>query len=176
MSLNIPGHEHFISAISRDCANLTVRLVSGHDADSESGAIELRIDSTVRLEPIADYLNQVQERDDYLYAFERGEKVVMSDEGGAEIEIDIKAVHCKLDGLNREELGNALVQSRSWYEQEHQSHRRTATRLQQARELAQEQLRRLETKTKNHDENSPAGVLYSQHMKFLERLLRATEA
>jgi hypothetical protein len=73
-------------------------------------------------------------------------------------------------------LGNALAQSRSWYEQEHQAHRRTATRLQHVRELAQEQLRRLDTKTKNHDENSPAGVLYSQHMQFLERLLRATEA
>jgi hypothetical protein len=176
MPSHIPGHEHFISAVSRDGEYLAVRFVSGHDASAESGAFELRINSALGLEPVAQFLGEARERDDYLYTFERDGKVVISNEGGDEVEIDAEAVHCKLDGLNREELGSALVISRSWYDQERQAHRQTSQRMQQMCELAREQLRRIEAKMRNHDGSSPAGVLYSQHAQFLERLLRAAEA
>jgi hypothetical protein len=176
MAQHIPGHEHFISTVSQESGGLTVRLVSGHDANAETGAFELSINATADVGLVAEYFGRERDCGNYLYTFERGDSVVITNESGEEIELASSSVQCRLDGLNREELANALTQSRSWYEQEHQAHRRTSERLQHVSDLAYEQLRRLDAKMKNHDENSPAGVLYSQHMRFLERLLRVTEA
>ena len=176
MPLDIPGHEHFVSAVELSGADLLVRLVSNYHAGTDAAAYELRASRVTDVDRIFEYMTRAKEGGEYLYAFERDDSVVFSDESGNEVAVRAATLDCRFDSLNIEEVTQALAQVQSQYEREHESERRTQAKLQRARELIYEQIRRIEVKTASHGADSDAGVLYGQQVQFLERLLRETEA
>jgi hypothetical protein len=176
MALDIPGHEHYVSAHELKDDQLFLRLTSDYYAGEECGSFELSATGVAQPDQVLAYLNRAKEGNQYLYALARDGGVVLADEDGDEITIQAATIEVRQDVWNRSESAYALTQARDQYEREYESGHRASGKIQRVRELVEEQLRRIEVKAGSHEESSSAGILYAQHTQFLVRLLRETEA
>ena len=176
MPLDLPGHEHTVSTVSLDGGNLFVRFIADYHVGSDAAAFEIVANELEDAASVVAYLYRAKEANEYLYVFERGQVVVLSDESGDEIEVRAESIRSKMDKPNAEELGQFLVRAREAYEQEFKSSSGAHARLRTVQELVSEQVRRLELKAASHVPGSTAAVLYAQHIQFLQRIHGATEA
>ena len=68
MALDLPSHEHAISAIKVDETNLTVRFVDDYHVGPKAAALELEAQNVANCSSVVAYLRQVQEDNDYVPA------------------------------------------------------------------------------------------------------------
>jgi hypothetical protein len=176
MALDIPDHEHYVSAYELKDDHLFLRLTSDYYAGEDCGSFELSAKGIAQPDQVLSYLNRAKEGNQYLCALARDGGVVLADEDGDEIIIRGAVIEFRQDVWNRSESAYALAQARDQYQREYESGCRASGKVQRVRELVEEQLRRIEIKTGSHEEGSSAGILYAQHTQFLVRLLRETEA
>jgi hypothetical protein len=176
MPLDLPGHEHTVSAAALEGDNLFVRLIADFHVATEAAAFELHVSKIEDASAVVAYLHRAKEANEYLYVFERDQFVVLSDESGDEIELKAEAIRIKLDKPNAAELGQFLSRAREAYEQEFKASSAALIRLRAVQELIAEQIRRLEVKAASHEPGSTAAVLYAQQIQFLHRIHGATEA
>jgi hypothetical protein len=176
MPLDLPEHEHTVSAVRLDGGNLFVRFIADYHVGTEAAAFELMASDVDDAEAVVAYLLRVQEANECLYIFERDGVVVVSDDGDDEVALKAKSVRVRLDQPNADELNRFLAQAREQYEQEYKASTGALSRLRAIQELVHEQLRRLEIKAASHEPGSAPAVLYAQNIQFLQRLLGATEA
>jgi len=176
MPLNLPSHEHTVSAAALAGDNLFVRFIADYHVGTDAVAFELLASKIENASAVVAYLSRAKEANEYLYVFERGPVVVLSDESGDEIELRAESIRSKLDKPNTEELGHFLVRAREDYERESKASSAALTRLRAVQDLVGEQTRRLELKAASHVPGSTAAVLYAQHIQFLRRIYGATEA
>ncbi len=176
MPLDLPGHEHTVSAAALEGDTLFVRFIADFHVGTDAAAFELLASKIEDASAVIAYLHRAKEANEYLYVFERGQFVVLSDESGDEIELRAESIRSKLDKPNADELGQFLSRAREAYEQEFKASSAALTRLRAVQELVGEQVRRLEVKAASHEPGSTAAVLYAQHIQFLHRIYGATEA
>lgn len=176
MPFDLPGHEHTVSAAALEGDNLFVRFIADYHVGSDAAAFELLASKVEKAQGVLAYLNRAKEAGEYLYIFERGDLVVLSDESGVEVEVRASSIRSRLDKPNTEELVAFLNRARADYEQEFKASSAALARLRTVQELVLEQVRRLEVKAASHGPGSTAGVLYAQHIQFLLRIHAATEA
>lgn len=176
MPLDIPGHEHTVSAAALEDDNLFVRFIADYHVGSEAAAFELFASKVEEAPKVLAYLYRAKEEDEYLYIFERDDVVILSDESGNEVELKAGSVRSRFDKPNAEELAAFLNRARAAYEQEFKASSTALAKLRTIQELVLEQVRRLEVKAASHEPGSTAAVLYAQHIQFLHRIHDATEA
>jgi hypothetical protein len=176
MPLDLPGHEHTVSAAALEGDDLFIRFIADYHVGSDAAAFELFASKVETGPKVLAYLDRAKESDEYLYIFERGDVVVLSDESGDEAEIKADSIRSRFDNPNAEELAAFLNRARAAYEQEFKASSAALARLRTVQELVLEQLRRLEVKAASHETGSTAAVLYAQHIQFLQRIYGATEA
>jgi hypothetical protein len=176
MPLDLPGHEHTVSATALEGDNLFVRFIADYHLGTDAAAFELLAAKIEDASAVVAYLDRAREANEYLYVFERGQSVVLSDESGDEIELRAESIRSKFDRPNAEELGRFLIRAREAYEQEYKASSAALARLRAVQELVGEQVRRLEVKSASHEQGSTAAVLYGQQIQFLQRVYGATEA
>lgn len=175
MSLDLPGHEHTVSAARLDAGTLFVRFIADFHVGTEAAAFELEASNVVNAGEVLAYLQRAQAAEEYLYVFERDGRVVLSDESGDEVALNGEAIRSRLDRPNNDELARFLALARKLYEREHEASSSAFARLRGLQELLHEQLRRLELKAASHEPGTTAAVLYAQNVQFLQRLLGETE-
>ncbi len=176
MPLDLPGHEHTVSAAAVEGDDLFIRFIADYHVGTDAAAFELFASKIEAAPQVLAYLYRVKEAGEYLYIFERGDVVFMSDESGDEVELRADSIRIRFDKPNAEELAAFLNRARAAYEQEFKASSAALGRLRTVQELVLEQLRRLEVKAASHRPGSTAAVLYAQQVQFLQRIHGATEA
>ena len=171
----IPGHEHFVSAVSVAGNTLSLRLVSEAHPGTSAGAYVLNAFEATNAEEVLKFLASVQRESEYVYVCWRGEHVAFSNEMGDEVVLEAGKFTGSSEPLNSEELSAALAKTYSRFIAEEESNRVSSAKLQRVRELLAEQARRIAAKAMSHEPKSAAGVLYAQQLSFIERVLRETE-
>jgi hypothetical protein len=92
--------------------------------------------------------------------------------------MDITAASLKVqyDRLNGAELKEQLALVHRWYVSANSSLRQGSGRVDAVRATIIEQIRRTELKAERHGQEGAAGVLYTQHLAFMKRLLLLLDA
>lgn len=96
MPLDIPGHEHTVSSAALDGDSLFVRFIADYHAGTEAAAFELQVSNPKDAATALAYLRRAQQANEYLYVFERGESLVVSDESGDELELWADSIRSRI--------------------------------------------------------------------------------
>ena len=172
---DIPAHEHRISRVEMDGNVVTFRLVSDIHPGYEADAYELKAIGVQGADHALAFLLSVKEDEDQVFTSYDGQKLTLSTESGLEYALAADSFEGGPAEISAEELRFALEKVYGWYVAENESMRRLQPRLQSVRTLLVDQAQRIATKSVSHASDSAAGVLYAQHLSFVERLLRESE-
>jgi hypothetical protein len=173
--LEIPGHERAVSSVAVVEGTLVLRLVSDIHPGTDAAAYELKVHQIERSEQVLSFLAGVKERNEYIYLQEKDGVVSVATEDGDEVTLTGGHIDGSAERLNATEFSRAFARVYSWFEAESISNRDALRRLSQIRGLLVEQARRIEVKAGSHSPGSAAGILYSQQLQFIRRVLRETE-
>jgi hypothetical protein len=171
----VPGHEHFVSAVEFDGETLSLRLVSNWHPGAQAAAFALQAHGIKKATEALAFLTSFKEQDTYVYVSWMGDELVISSEVGGEILIEARGFTGGVEHLNTDELTRELTWVYSLYAAASDSSRASSTKLSRLQHLLIEQVRRIEVKAASHESQSAAGVLYAQQLSFIERMLREME-
>ena len=163
-----------MSSVAIADGTLMLRLVSDIHPGTDATAYELKVHQIESSELVIGFLTGIKERDGYVYLHEKDGAVFVAAEHGDEVALIGGHFDGTVEPLNTAELSRALARVYSWFEAESASNRSALQRLNQIRGLLAEQAHRIEVKAGSHSPDSAAGILYSQHLQFIERVLRET--
>jgi hypothetical protein len=172
---DIPAHEHRISRIAVDGNAISFRLVSDIHPGYEADAYELQAFGVQGADQALAFLLSVKEEEDQVFTSYDGKKLTLSTESGLEYTLVADGFKGGPVEVSVEELRFALEKVYRWYVAENQSVRQVQSKLQSVRALLVDQAQRIATKSVSHAPDSAPGVLYAQHLSFVERLLRESE-
>jgi hypothetical protein len=128
------------------------------------------------IETTLQFLGQVLSDKTFVYTSWRNDLLVFSTEYGDELVVYAKSSHASAVPVTTEELSEALQRVHGWYLSEHEACSRANSKLKRVRQLLTDQTTRIRLKSVSHTPESPAGVLYSQQLSFIARLLHESEA
>lgn len=173
--VDLPEHEQFISAFSIDGDRLSLRVCADFHPGSPAKAYAITATGLSDPETVAAFLQTVADRVDYVYLAERSGALLIDTEDGQSLLLLAGSLSGQPEELNTSELRGALDRVMAWYLAGDETARVLSSRLESVRSLLEEQARRLTVKSVSHPADSVAGVLYSQQMQMIRRLLDAAE-
>lgn len=172
---SLPKDSQFISSVKLSGGCLSIRLVPEPAARADGQAYVITASEPRDAEASLEALESVRVGDGYVYVLWREGRLVIDGEHEGEIEIEAREFAGEAAELSTAELREALDFWHKLYENAHEFGTKTQQRLRRVQELATEQQRRTSVKSAGHAPESAAGVLYSQQVEFLQRMLRASE-
>lgn len=175
-SLILPTEPQFIAEVGLKETTLTVRLKPEALSVATASAFVLSAAGVLDAAETYEALDALRAEDDYVYLFTRDHDVVVSSEGGYEVILRASSFSGRAHELTAEEFREALAYFEKLYGDAHQYGNHVQSKLQRVRDLLQEQDRRIAIKGESHPPGSAAAILYGQHARFLQRLLRELDA
>lgn len=172
---SLPKEAQFISSVTLADGCLSIRLVPEQVVRADGQAYVITITEPRDAEASLEAVEARRAGNVYVYVFLREGRLVFAGEDEDEIEIDAKDFAGAAAELSTAELREALDFWHKLYENAHEFGAKVQLRLRRVQELATEQQRRTSVKAAGHAPDSAAGVLYSQQVEFLQRMLRASE-
>ena len=172
---SLPISELFASEVRLDGDTLHIRLVGDFHPEADPPAFRIAIRSATDVGEAYAYLRTRLTNEDCVYVWSRNGGMYFESEEGDALTLLAGSFEGGPAEFNEKELKAVVARVYAWYKAEHLALRAADLNVQAARTLLFEQARRVRVKAASHDADSPAGVLYSQHLQFIDRLLRETE-
>jgi hypothetical protein len=174
--LHIPEHWHFLSAISLADRSIAMRLVPDiRSTDAKAEACALRAHRVHNADGVLRFLKDVEEANECVCVQYHGNELMVETERGGELVIAAESFTAAIEPLTSTECTDAVQRLYSRYVSENEANQKLWAKLQKLQSLLSEQARRAQVKAASHESSSSVGVLYAQHLRFIERLLRETE-
>jgi hypothetical protein len=172
---DLPNHELVVSSVALEGADLSLRLVSDYHPDAEPAALSVQFVGLAKPQAAFSFLDRCRIDGLGVYVSLREADLAFETESGDTLELAASSTTWAPTGFNERELGEILNRVYAWYLSEHKAVREAQARIQTARELLVEQIRRVEVKASSHAPNGTAATLYSQQLAFLQRVFDALE-
>ena len=174
-SLVIPGLEHFVSDVKYQNDVLVVRLVADLHPGAPGAAYELTVTQPESIEITVHSLGKLKEQDEVVYARCSEDAVILETELSEQLVLRGATFAGEVAALNVQEITEARDRIYRWYLAEGEHRRKTQATLHRVSSILTEQAKRIRVKASSHPDTGTAGVLYSQQLSFIERLLRETK-
>lgn len=172
----IPGHDQFVSRVELLDSVLTIRFVTDIDHPGmPEAAYSLKVFGAKDPESGAAFLQRAWNEKVVVYPAWAGDCLLIATEAGGEFLICAESFEGGEVELDVNEVKASRDRVYEWYELETAATGRLRERLQRVVELLLDQRSRIEAKRAGHLPDSAAGVVYAQHLAFVERLLREAE-
>ena len=172
---SLPMEGQLISTVSFSGDRISIHLIPEAVSRADGHAYVITASEPKEAEASLEALERFHAGDGYVYLRWREGRLVIDDDQDGEIEIDAREFAGETVELSTAELREALEFWRKLYESANEFGTTAQLRLRRVQELAIEQQRRTFVKAAGHSPESSAGVLYSQQVEFLQRVLRASE-
>ena len=171
----LPGDEQYISSVNFSGELLHLRLSTDHHAGYPSSAFVVRAKGLQNVTEAMEFLTDIAERKTYIYCNWIDGRIALTTEDGEELHLTAASFEGEASPANLAEIQEALERVSKWLELERASHAHARSKLNAITALLHEQHRRIEVKAQTHPSDGTAGVLYSQQLGFIERLLHAVQ-
>lgn len=176
MDVQIPQHEVYVSYLSWNDLRITARFVTDYYPESEQPRYALCVEAfdVIDAPSAARVLEDFKSSGDPVYVGVENNALYVQGPLGNCIEIR-GTLSISNDALNVDELSKELTRAYDAYLSTDESLARSLSRIKKARDLLQEQVRRVEVKAANKAMGSTAATLYSQQLTFMRRILKTLE-
>jgi hypothetical protein len=173
VTLNLPGHEVFVSNVEVIGTRLSIRLVSDYHPGADPAVYLVSFDHPVSSESAVEFLGQCKDESIYVYVAHDSEGVFFDTESGNRHLVKAVTITSTPTTFNEVELIEIARRVYAWYLSENKALRSAQQRIEAARSLLVEFARRTEIKASSHGANSTVTTLYSQQQELIRRVLDA---
>lgn len=176
MDIQIPQHDVYVSHLSWNDLRITARFVTDYFHEFEQPRYALCVEAcdVIDAPSAVRALEHFKSAGDPVYVEVEDDALYI--QGPLEDFIEIRGtLSLSNDALNTDELNRDLTRAYDAYLATEESLDRSLSRIKKARDLLQEQVRRVEVKAANKATGSTAATLYSQQLTFMQRILKILE-